>query len=168
MPYIAKSKFYKNKILDYANDHKKTWEVINQIRGKNKHTIKPSFIINNERIVERRLIAQEFNNYFASLASNMNKKFSNLGDIPLENRLEFQNFMPQSHLNSMFLYDCTTDEVSKIISDLENGKSSDIPVKIIKRSNSVISPVLACHFNYLMKVGKFPDELKIGKITPTY
>ena len=147
---LAKSKFYKNKILDYANDHKKTWEVINQIRGKNKHTIKPSFIINNERIVERRLIAQEFNNYFASLASNMNKKFSNLGDIPLENRLEFQNFMPQSHLNSMFLYDCTTDEVSKIISDLENGKSSDIPVKINKMSNSVISPILACHFNYLM------------------
>ena len=24
------------------------------------------------------------------------------------------------------------------------------------------------NFNYLMKIGKFPDELKVGKITPIY
>ena len=24
------------------------------------------------------------------------------------------------------------------------------------------------HFNYLMSIGKFPDELKLGKITPIY
>ena len=52
-------------------------------QGKKQHTIKPLFIINNERIVESRLIAKEFNNYFASLAFNMNQKISNLGDIPL-------------------------------------------------------------------------------------
>ena len=33
--------------------------------------------------------------------------------------------------NSIFLYDCSVEELSKIISELENGKSSDIPVKII-------------------------------------
>ena len=45
---------------------------------------------------------------------------------------------------------------------------SDIPVKIIKKCNKFISPILAQHFNNLIKIGKFPDDLKTGKITPIY
>ena len=83
--------------------------------------------------------------------------------------LNFKTFMPGSNPNSIFLYDCSAEEISKIISELENGKSSDIPVKIIKKSNKFISPILAQHFNYLLiKIGKFPDDLKTGKITPIY
>ena len=42
------------------------------------------------------------------------------------------------------------------------------PMKVIKRANSIISPILSLHFNYLMIIGKFPDMLKTGKITPIY
>ena len=34
--------------------------------------------------------------------------------------------MPGSNPNSTFLYDCSAEEISKMISELENGKSSDI------------------------------------------
>ena len=67
----------------------------------------------------------------------------------------------QNVLNSQY-------EVSKIISELKNGKSSDIPISVIKKTSDIISPILAMHFNYLMSIGKFPDELKLGKITPIY
>ena len=40
--------------------------------------------------------------------------------------------------------------------------------QIIKKTSKIISPILSLHFNYLMEVGKFPDELKLGKITPIY
>ena len=97
----------------------------------------------------------------------MNKSLSpdKIDDIP-----NFKTFMPGSNPNSIFLYDCSAEEISKIISELENGKSSDIPipVKIIKKSNKFISPILAQHFNYLIKIGKFPDDLKTGRITPIY
>ena len=43
----------------------------------------------------------------------------------------FKTFMPGSNPNRIFLYDCSAEEISKIISELENVKSSDIPVKII-------------------------------------
>ena len=127
--------------------------------------MRPSFIINNERIIERRIIADEFNKYFVSLVPNMNKSLS-----PDKNDdiLNFKTFTPGSNPNSIFLYDCSAEEISKIISELENGKSSDIPVKIIKKCNKFISPILAQHFNYLIKIGKFPDDLKTGKITPIY
>ena len=42
-----------------------------------KTNVKASFVIGNERIVCKRTIAEKFNNYFVSLASNLqeNKKF---------------------------------------------------------------------------------------------
>ena len=82
--------------------------------------------------------------------------------------MTYLTFMPSSNPNSIFLYDCSAEEISKIINKLEIGKSSDIPVKIIKKSNKFISLILAQHFNYLIKIGKFHDYLKTGKITPIY
>ena len=55
-----------------------------------------------------------------------------------------------------------------IIDELKTGKSSDIPINIIKKSSNIISPHLAKFFNNCMKDGVFPDELKLGKITPIY
>ena len=80
----------------------------------------------------------------------------------------FDDFMPTSNLGSMLMSECTQYEVSKIISELKNGKSSNIPISVIKKTSDIMSPILAMHFNYLMSIGKFPDELKLGKITPTY
>ena len=144
------------------------WEVINQLRGKTKRTIKPSFDINNVCINERRAIAQEFNKYFVSIASNMNKSMDDLGVINIAPLQTFQEFMPKSIPNSLFLNECSTFEIIQIINELETSKSSDIPIKVIKRANTIISPILALHFNYLMKIGKFPDTLKTGKINPIY
>ena len=84
--------------------------------------MRPSFIINNKRIIKRRIIADEFNKYFVSLAPNINKSIS-----PDKNDdiLNFKTFMPGSNPNSIFLYDCSAEEISKIMSEFENGKSSD-------------------------------------------
>ena len=71
---LAKKNFYNKKILDNSNDHKKT-----------------SFVINNVRINERRAIAQEFNKYFVSFASNMNKSIDDLGVINIAPFKLFKN-----------------------------------------------------------------------------
>ena len=76
--------------------------------------------------------------------------------------------MPKLIPNSIFLNECSTFEITQIINELENGKSSDIPIKVMNRANSIISPILSLHFNYMVKIGKFPDTLKTGKITLIY
>ena len=98
----------------------------------------------------------------------MNKSIDELGVISMAPLQSFQDFMPRSIPNSIFLNEFSTFEITQIIYELENGKSSDIPIKVMKRANSIISPILSLHFNYLMKIGKFPDMLKTGKITPIY
>ena len=147
---------------------KKTWKIINEIRGKNNQTIKPQFIIDNKRIVERRIIANEFNKYFVSLASNLNKTLECSDGLPIINTPHFSDFMPNPRMRSIFLSDCTAEEISNIISDLESGKASDIPIKVIKKSAPIICPILEANFNNLMRKGVFPDQLKLGKITTIY
>jgi hypothetical protein len=164
----AKSTFYTTKIANAFGNSKKTWEVINQIRGKCKKTIKPQFLINNKRITERRTIANEFNKYFVSLASKLNATIDLDKGIPICPLIKFNDYMPKRNINSMFLFDCSEQEVSKIICELQNNKASDLPISIIKKTSHIISPILAQQFNYHMNIGKFPNELKLGKITPIY
>ena len=51
---------------------------------------------------------------------------------------------------------------------MENGKASDVPIKIVKRSSHIVSPILRKYFNILMLKGEFPDIFKVGKISPIY
>ncbi len=163
----ARNKFYGKKLEEHKGNSKKTWRIINQLRGKTKRSMKPQFIIDNKRIIERRVIANAFNSYFTNIAFNMNNTIGELG-LPIIDIISFKNFMPQSNPNSIFLNECTAAEIEEIIEKYENGKASDIPVTVIKRSSRIISPHLEMHYNNLMKAGIFPDELKTAKVTPIY
>ena len=65
----AKHKYHGGKIAECIGDSKKTWQIINELRGKKRRQTKPNFVIDNERVTNRRVIANEFNKYFASIAS---------------------------------------------------------------------------------------------------
>ena len=85
--YIKRN-FYGKQISKVSVDPKKTWQIINQIRGKCKKVIKPQFIINNEKVIQRRVIANEFNKYFVSLASKLNE------EVFFRSNNYFNDFMP--------------------------------------------------------------------------
>ena len=162
----AKEKFYGKKFKQYKGNFKKTWEIINDIRGKRKSSCKSNFIIDNEKVSNRRVIANEFNKYFISLASTLNDTYSEGLDIrPVT---PFNEFLKNSNDSSIFLEDCSISEIVDVINGLENNKASDIPINIIKKSASIIAPVLVETFNHCMKLGIFPESLKIGKITPIF
>ena len=114
---------------------KKTWNLINEIRGKFKNEIKPLFKLgSNSKTTICKTIASKFNEYYASLAENM--KNSVTDDI-VTNGLKppsFLSYMGKSQESSMFLIDCTDDEILELIRGLENGKASDVPIKLIKVS----------------------------------
>ena len=153
--------------IENKHDRKKTWQIINELRGKCKKSIKPSFIIDNKKITDRRVIANEFNKYFNSIASTLNES---IADLPIQASefSTFEDYLLPSNNNSIFLTDTSHTELMEIISQLENGKSSDIPIRVIKKSAHIICPVLAQHFNKLMMTGVFPDVLKVGKVTPIF
>ena len=162
-----KDQYYCNKILENAENSKKMWEVINEVRGKKKKTIKPQFVVDGVRIVERRVIANKFNEYFASIASKMNDNITDNG-LHVEPLPSFLEYMPSRTTQSIYFYECDSDEISEIIADLKNGKASDFPIRVIKKLSDILSPALAIQYNKLISEGKFPSILKLGKITPIF
>ena len=117
--------------------------------------------------MDRRIIASKFNEYFNSIASKLNESIYEL-DMTDNEFKSFEDYITSSVESSMVLFSCTSDEIMSIISELDNNKSSDIPVRIIKKASHIISPILSEHFNNLMTDGVFPEVLKVGKVTPVY
>ena len=161
-----KNSYNCTKIMEHQGDSKKTWQVINELRGKCRKIIKPQFSVDGVRITERRIIANKFNEYFASIASKLNDEAE--GKSETEQLPSFAEFMPKTNPNSIYLAECSEQEVSEIISGLENSKASDFPIRVIKHLSQILSPALAKHYNRLMSAGNFPATLKIGKISPIY
>ena len=88
--------------------------------------------------------------------------------IPISSIPEFNQYVKGRVNDSIHLSNCTAEEVSEIITALENGKSSDIPINIIKKSPVILSTKLAVFFNKFLREGIFPAILKVGNITPVY
>ena len=80
----------------------------------------------------------------------------------------FEDYLSSTNERSIYLEDTTPEELHDIIKEFDNNKSSDIPVRIVKRSAHIICPYLTKYFNYFMREGVFPENLKVGKVTPVY
>ena len=91
-----------------------------------------------------------------------------IGLVNIEKLPDFSTFLPQKCNTTIFLSDCTAEEIRSLIKELENGKSSDIPIKLIKFASPIICPHLERIFNKCMREGVFPEELKIGRVGPVY
>ena len=160
----SKTDYYNAIFSSSQNDKKKTWKLINSLRGKGKQSLSSTFNIDNKHISCRKTIANKFNSYFSSLAKNLNKNI----DLNKENVPSFQSYLPKLQQQSLFLSETSTDEITSIIKDLKNGKSSDIPITVVKRVKDIIAPHLCKLFNSCISTGTFPLCLKLGKITPIH
>ena len=94
-------------------------------------------MIGNERIICRIIVAEKFNNYFAS-----NLNYETYNEIPITSFPSFESYMSNSCESSIFMEDCNKQEILGIINDLQNGKAGDIPIVTIKVARTVISPYL--------------------------
>ncbi|NRB82089.1 MAG: hypothetical protein HRU38_26130 [Saccharospirillaceae bacterium] len=143
----AKSNYYSDKFEVANGNIKKTWEVINELRGKKKGSLKPSFILDDKLIKDRRVIANEFNKYFTSIAYNMNSKLDNdvAGGAVLSDFPSFEQFMDKRITDSIHLSECSPDEVMAIFNELQSSKSSDISLNLLKRCSASLHPFSLNH-----------------------
>ena len=132
---LAKNLFCCRKFENLKGYIKKTWGLINELRGKKKNHINASLIIDGRLVENRREISNEFNIFFSSVARKMNAKvYSSTLNNSKSSDEEFKNYIdPRKKVcNSMFMYECDEHELSEIIKNLENGKASDISIPILK------------------------------------
>ena len=155
------------KLLNLLKNHSMA-ENLKILRGKSKTPPKSSFVIGCERINCRRIIANKFNEYFVSLASNINASTDPQGGVLINNVPPFCQYLINKVDTSIYLYDTYDLEIVDIIKDFEIGKASDIPTILIKKSAKLISPLLAKLYNNCTDAGIFPQIFKTGKITKIF
>ena len=159
-------RMYQIKRFDKARGNsRETWKIINDIRGKHKTTIKPSFIVDGTVIEERRVIANSFNKYFTSIASKLNECDTGIPIVPITN---YTDYIKNSIESSIHLADCSIEEINDIINKLSGNKSSDISITLLKRCTHIISPILHKFLNIFLSSGIFPEILKTSIVSPVY
>ena len=68
----------------------------------------------------------------------------------------------------MFLFDCSSNEIHTIIKEFENDMASDISIYVLKTCAPFISEHLSQFLNSFMRLGIFPQKLKVGKVSPIF
>ena len=111
---------------------KKTWSIINNLRGKNQMSSSYCMKNGNSVITDDKTIANKFNEHFCSLAENLKK------DVQKPQTRNFRDYLPHSQASSIFLEKITPSEIIFIIKEVKNDKPSDTPIIVIKHCSPII------------------------------
>ena len=108
-------------------------------------------MIIDEIISDNLTIANAFNEHFTSVADKIRNS------IPYNNT-HFSSYLKNRNRNSLFFNPVTTEEILKIINNLDLNKASgpnSIPNLILKQANIAISQILTKLLNLSLQQGVF-------------
>ena len=158
----VKFDYFKSKLDENKHDLKKTWGLINRILGRKRQNRLLTFPEEDA--------AHNFNKYFVSVANDLlENNYSN--QTPNDSFMAYMKESVNTDKNGINLLEtCTFDpgEISRIISSLNNSKSTYFSPRVLKSVVSKLSPILAKLFNKCVLSGYFPNELKTAKIIPLF
>ena len=159
----ARSNYFRKRFDNCKGDLKKSWKVLNELRNKKRSVSFPNYIEFNKKIItDRRIIINNFNNYFVNIANNLNN------NMPSDRFHDYKFFMKNRVADTLFFNDIESDEIDDIIKNLNPNKSSDISTRILQIFKYTLSPTLAILFNNCIYAGVFPDILKIARVIPLF
>ena len=162
----AKIQYYSNILNQYKNDIKQTWNILHSIINKSKQEKKlpSSFLINDNLESDSKKIADEFNQYFASIGKitsdtvpSCNSSFER--HIDTRNQCSF--FMNPIDPNDIIL-------ASKSLKPKLSQGYDNISTKLAKDTINEVAHPLAHIFNLSFVNGEVPDYLKLAKVIPIH
>ena len=161
----SKNNYSKGKLEESKGDSKKTWGVINNIlcRNKNQHSINEIYH-NDETITDKETISETFNKHFSNVASELADK------IP-DTQINYSYYLDRNqNFNEFDFVLSDSNGIGRIIDSLNNssGSSDGIPVKVLKSSKRILSPLISHIINISLQKGIFPKQLKTARITPIH
>ena len=124
---VAKENYLKSKLCQESNDPRKTWKTINQLMGKTRNKLPLSMNFQNVNISDNNKIAEAFNTYFSTVASEL------AADIRPTN-IVYDTFLPEPVPFSFFLKPTTKQEIVEVINNLKTTSPGhdEINIKVIK------------------------------------
>ena len=156
--------FFNNKIRNC----KKIWEGVNKLTNlKSRSKNNSSYIsikIGEKIISDSKPVANEFNEYFSSIADQIRD------NIP-ETKASYKDFLTKGCRNSFFFYPTDKEEISKIINNIDQSKCTgpnSIPNGILSCVTGKTALILSKIFNISIRKGKFIEDLKLVTVVPIF
>ena len=121
--------------------------------------------INGRLISYASSICNEFNRHFCSIGKEMAKKAPAMtSDIS-------ESFCGKPIQKSIYFEPVSENEVEGVISMFNPNKAQgidNIPIRLIKLAEAVLSRWLTRMMNNFIITGQYPDVLKVAQVTPIY
>ena len=159
----AKELYFENKFKENENNIKKTWSVINNVLKPKTKKGKVTITDDNNISIDDDNVPNSFIEYFTTIAEKLTSQAP-------PTQINAASYLKNRTVNSFFFNPCIEKEVIDAIDNLkDNGKGIyGISTSVIKSCKQILAPVLVHIINLCIKDGYFPDELKIGCITPIF
>ena len=158
--------YYKKICLEFRNNSKKLWNMINKISGKNndKTSIIDYIKVNNIEYYDSVGITNNLCKYFANIGENLSSK------IPKSNK-SINEYLAKIKRNekSLFLRPTSEQEINKIIEKLPNKNSSgydNISNILLKKLKIPLLKPLNIIFNKSISSGIFPEKNETSGCIP--
>ena len=107
------------------------------------------------------------NNHFCSIGHKLSKRFANSS---CHNKSD-KTFFDQCASTSIFLEPTDQYEINAIFDKLNAYKPPgmvNIPTRLIKDAKCILSPHLSRVINSCLSSGKYPDSIKVARVTPIH
>ena len=143
---------YDNLLTENKSNLKKMWSVINEIINKPKHKpMTDKFVVGDREIYDSGDIAEHFNNFFTNVAKNLAAKIPDTTE-------EATSYIEHSNINSIFVGEISSDEISKIINCLKNTSPGwdDINSNVVKSTYHLYIASLTYLINLSLAQEVFP------------
>ena len=159
----AKAKYFEEQFERCSDNIKKTWEVINSVIKSKKVNSKIILSDDDGNHCDESKIPSEFIQHYASVPQQLASK------IPTSEK-NASSYLSDRVKQSFFMSPITPEEINLIIADLnDNGnKVHSIAISVLESCKHIISPILSHLINLFVEQGYFPDDLKVGCITPIF
>lgn len=161
----AKDRHYKQSLAKCGNDPKKTWAFLNKSIGRSRLTSIPNVKDSDGNSIEcPKKTATLFNNHFIKVSQELEAAFPaghQCGSLDTIKSIDTQ----------LHFDDATQDEIVQIIESLDSKSAPGhdlITVQLLKDCKNVMVPFLTKLFNLMLSTSRYPDQLKIQKVTPIF
>ena len=164
----AKGSYYANLFDKSKTSAKDTWAAIKVIMNSNSNQTKfpKYFQINDMRVMDKNVFANQFNNFFANIGSTLAQTIPNVDTHKTVNSYLINK------TSSAFKFKLVPEEdIFETISKLDSKNSTgydQISSNLLKIINECIHKHLTLIVNQSLSSGIFPNKLKIAKLIPIF
>ncbi|CAL4106451.1 unnamed protein product, partial [Meganyctiphanes norvegica] len=142
---------------------KKSWEVINSVIRSKKARSKVSITDDEGKSLNDSVVPGNFIDYFTNIAKELTSQIS-------QSQYTAASFLQDRIQHNFIISPISPIEVNSIIDELKNNgnTANSIATTVLEESKHILTPIICHLIDLFVQQGYFPDNLKLGCITPIF